>query len=167
MTFLATAPSSWRLGWTIWMLCAVTFVRFVAVGRPHPAAGSLLGRLAFSLAVLGAALDLVCDAAQGFYLPSLAAAGSIPRFLPVERVLLVGGTVVANAMYSVATILLTAAIRALRPVPWPVVAAGAGAFLGGVLMAIAGLQASAAMVAWTTGPTILLLCLWALGLART
>jgi hypothetical protein len=166
MGYLDGDPWQWKLGWGIWMLCALSLALFMGTARAAARERHRLARLAFALALAGAALDLACDTGQAFGLPMVAAAGTGSRFVAIEHLLFLGGTVGANTMYGLATIGLTIALP-LPPSRSPAVAiTGVAAFLGGMVITAAGLGGSVLLLAWATGPTVIFFCLWTFAVAR-
>jgi hypothetical protein len=158
MAFLARAPSGWTVGWAVWMLCALSLLAFFVVAAERLPAG--VARAALALVSAGAAVDLFCDAAQAKVLPLLASGGAA-LFLAIERLLGVGGTVVANGLYALAALAVTWALRdrAARALGFLCVASGAA-------MVVAGWGGVARHVALTVGPTIFFYFAWALAAAR-
>lgn len=166
VTYLAGRPAAWSLGWAAWMLCALALVAFLAVlARVVPEAAAILGP-AVTLACAGAAIDLTCDALYITVLPGLAAAGPTPLFLTVERALGVGGVVVANGLYSVATLMATLGLRSRPAVPFAVLWLGYATFGGGMLMVTAGFTGDPQYLQIATAAAILPYMAWTLGVAR-
>ena len=166
MAYLAGRPAAWSLGWAAWMLCALALVGFLAVlAHAVPESGAILGP-ALTLAAAGAAVDLVCDTLYITVLPGLAGDGPTPLFLAVERALGAGGVVVANGLYSVATLLATLGLRSRPAVPFAVLWLGYATFAGGMLMVTAGFTGDPRHLQIATGVTILPYMAWTLGAAR-
>jgi hypothetical protein len=166
VAYLAQRPLGWSLGWAAWMLCALALVAFLAVLArvvPEPSAALVP---AVMLASAGAAVDLVCDTLYITVLPGLAAEGASPLFLTVERALGAAGAVVANGLYSVATLVATLALRARPQVPSFVRWLGYLTFAGGMLMVAAGFTGDPEHLQLATGATIVPYMAWTLGVAR-
>lgn len=162
MAYLKDRPLGWSLGWSVWMLCVPALVAFMVLTARALPYRSTLPRVAVILVIAGAAFDLFCDAAYIVVLPLLARRQEPALFEALEKLLAIGSLLVANGLYSVATLLMTLAIReraALRPYSVPVGYCVAG--FGFVL-------AAAAFTGWpwhvegTAGLTIGLFCVWVL-----
>jgi hypothetical protein len=169
LAYLARFPLGWSLGWGTWMLCAVALVAFFAVVAHCLSERADLARLALMVAVAGGAFDLFCDGVYLTVFPALASWQPPPEklFLTVERLTATGSLIVANGMYSVATLLLTLALRD-RPTLAPFTrASGYGVFACGMLLAAAGFTGVPWHAEWATGPTIGLFCVWAVLVARS
>ena len=165
--YLADRPLAWSLGWAVWMLCALALVAFLAVlAHVVPEAPAVLGA-AVTLCAAGAAIDLTCDTLFITVLPGLAAAGPTPLFLTAERALGAGGVVVANGLYSVATLLAAIGLRAAPTVPAAVRGLGYATFGAGMLMVAAGFTGDPGQLEIATGLTILPFLAWTLGVARS
>ena len=166
VAYLAERPLAWSMGWAAWMLCALALVAFLAVlAHVVPESAAVLGP-AVMLASAGAAVDLACDTLYIAVLPGLAAGGPTPLFFVVERALGAGGVVVANGLYTVATLLATLGLRARPAVPFPVLWLGYATFAGGMLMVTAGFTGDPQHLQLATGATILPYMAWTLGVAR-
>lgn len=192
LQYLAQGPLLWSAGWLTWMACAGALVAFLAelarclsfLDRPgvvlRPALGAEAGWLAVGLALAGAAIDLFCDAGHITLLPMIASvcldhssslagrAGpdTAALFLVVDRLLNVGGLVVANGLYSVGILLVTMGLPGrIHPSPH-VTALGYGVFGFGMLLVGAGFTGVAWHAEWATAPTIGLFCLWVICVAR-
>jgi hypothetical protein len=164
--YLATFPPGWCLGWGVWMLCALALVAFFAVlARRLPEYPDLAG-LAVLLAAAGAAVDLFCDAINITVLPRAAAETEPALFLLIDRVTFAGGLIVANGLYSIATLLLTIGLARRPGMPRVVPLLGWGVFVFGMVMVVAGFADSARLAELATGPTIILFCAWAVVVAR-
>lgn len=157
MSFLASAPLGWRLGWAVWMLAALALVAyFVSLSEYLESA---VRRAALVCVAAAIAVDLSCDAMQIVLLP-LAAGGDAHTFLLVERAVGLGGTLVANGLYSLAAVIVTLRLR--RPLD-RVLGAAIGA--AGAAMCAGGLFDLPRVIEISTGPTIILFCGWAISLA--
>ena len=166
VAYLAERPLSWTLGWAAWMLCALALVAFLAVlAHVVPEASTVL-RTAVMLASAGAAVDLVCDTLYITVLPGLATGGPTPLFLTVERALGAGGVVVANGLYTIATLLAALGLRARPEMPPVVTWLGYATFAGGMLMVAAGFTGDPRHLELATGAAILPYMAWTLGVAR-
>jgi hypothetical protein len=147
MRFLADQPAAWSLGWGVWMLCALALAGFfvlVAEKLPQEIARATL--LCVSAAI---AVDLCCDAAQMQILP-LCARGDAARFVIVERTVGLGGTLVANGLYTLASVMAAFALGRR----------GLALLLGisGAAMCAGGVLDQPRIIELSTGPTILLFC---------
>src|SRR5262249_3923204 len=108
MDYLAGHPVGWALGWSVWIGCIFLMVAFAAAAAQRMP-DSPLARLAVVVAVAAGSFDLLGDSTYIIVFPQVA--GLQPRnmqlFLAVERVTQAISLVVANGLYSVATLLLT------------------------------------------------------------
>jgi len=141
---IASHPLSWRLGWLLWMLAALSLLGFYAWW------GARLPRPAVALFVLGlASLGLICDLLG----ESLLIAWLPERLTALHRPasLLTGGA--ANGLYTLAGITLTLATpwltRPLRLWAW-------AAWLAGLVLSLATLLDSAPAQV-VSGATLMLL----------
>jgi hypothetical protein len=165
--WLAGHPLGWSIGWTVWILCALSLVALLAAldERLRPG-GSLAGHVALSMAAAGAAVDIFCNALWIGVLPDLAAQGPDRVFLAAERALAVGGTVAANGLYSCATLVFTRLLPRgpewglARLMGWVTALAGFG-------LCVAGLHGHPRGLALFSGMTIGAFVAWALALARS
>ena len=159
--YLVTQAPAWSAGWGVWMLCALAVVAFFAV-LAHAEHGAPLAAPGVLLATAGASIDLLCDALQVTLLPSLAAGSDMDLFLAWERALRAGGSVVANGLYSLAVLLMTATRwrrASVRTTGLVTIAAGG-------CMLVGGLMSDLRLIEWSTGPTILGFMLWTLAVTR-
>jgi len=165
MAYLAGRPPGWTWGWGVWMLCTLLLVAYMAALRPL-ASRSLAAQLALVLAAAGMAVDLFSDVIQIQVLPLAARAGAAApaTFLAFERLALTGGATVANGLYTVGVLLMTAALRGHLRVPARI--AGAATVAAGAAMAVAGLLPAPELLAASTGPTIGFYSLWTVLVAR-
>jgi hypothetical protein len=168
LNYLAHFPIGWSLGWCAWMLSAVGFVAFFAGISTRIPGHPELVRLAVVLAVSGAAIDLTCDMVQLSVLPRAAAGGEAAKalFLAVERIVGIGGTVVANAYYSVGVLLISVALRPCGPRARWAVWFGYGVFAFGMVLTLAGVIDHASLMAASGVLTILVYCAWVVLVAR-
>jgi hypothetical protein len=153
MKFLSGAPLAWRAGWGVWMLCALALAGFfvlLAEKLPRP-----VGRAALLCVGAAIAVDLSCDAAQIVLLP-LCARGEPSLFVLVERAVGLGGTLVANGLYTLAAVIAAWSLPARER------AVGAALGVAGAAMAAGGLLDVPRLIEISTGPTILLFCLFAI-----
>jgi hypothetical protein len=161
--WLAARPLGWTLGWSVWILCALSLVALLTALNERLAPARAVGTVAVAIAAAGAAIDVFCDALWIAVMPELAAAGADRVFLAAERALSVGGTVAANGAYSAAVLVFAR----LLPADW-----GLSRFMGlvtavaGVGLCAAGLAGHAYGVALFSGLTISAFIAWALTLAR-
>jgi hypothetical protein len=165
MAYLAGRPPGWTWGWGVWMLCTLLLVAYMAALRPL-ASRSLAAQLALVLAAAGMAVDLFSDVIQIQVLPLTARAGAAApaTFLAFERLALTGGATVANGLYTVGVLLMTAALRGRLRAPARI--AGAATVAAGAAMAVAGLLPAPELLAASTGPTIGFYSLWTVLVAR-
>jgi hypothetical protein len=166
-TYLAAAPLGWSLGWGVWMLCALALVGFAAALAHHLDRRRPLGQLAVMLAVAGAAVDLLCDVIHITVIPDLAASPSPTLFRTIDRIATGGGLIVANGLYSLATLLLTLAAHGSPGLSRWATPCGAAAGGFGLVMVAAGFADDPPLAALSTGPTIGLYCVWTLLVAYT
>jgi hypothetical protein len=168
LTYLASFPVGWSLGWGVWMLCAVALVAFFAVLAHHLHERADLARLAVMIAIGGGAFDLFCDTIYIALFPFVASwqPPSEILFLTVERLTAAGSLVVANGLYSIATLLATAALRGRPEIASAPIVVGYGVFGFGMLLAAAGFTGVPWHAEWATGPTIGLYCVWVILVAR-
>jgi len=163
MAYLSLRPWGWSLGWAVWGLCALALVAFLwrvdVLAKAAPWHGVVL-----PLAAAGAAVDLWCDALWITLVPALARQEPA-LFLVFERALLVGGTVVANGLYSVAVLVATLGLRQAQRLSAAGVIFGLTTFTLGVAMVMAGLAGDPQALEWITGPTMLSFMAWALCVA--
>jgi hypothetical protein len=166
--YLAQAPAGWVLGWAVWMLCVPALVAFVAGVAQRLPDRAGLARLAVTLVVVGGAFDLCCDAFYILLFPGLAA-GPLDEtlFLLIERATGIVSLLIANGLYSLGTLLLALALRR-QPGVGPLTAGLGYTVAGcGLVLAAAGFTGVAWHAEWATGPTIGLLCVWVVLVART
>jgi hypothetical protein len=161
VAYLAARPLGWTAGWLVWIGCALALAALLALfarAYPSPAA-----RAAAILAVLGAALDIACDVTYAAVLPARAA-GEVARFVALERSLGLLSLTGANGLYSaavlVATLSLPRAAVASR-------ALGLVTFLGGLVLAGAGLTADPRHVAVGTAIAIVSFLGWTLAISSS
>jgi len=158
MSFLAGKPLLWRLGWGVWMICALLLVAYLAAAERL--LRSLTARVAVTFAAAGMGVDLLCEIINLSVLPEVASSGTTELFLAFERMAFAGGATVANGLYTTAVLLLTRALGARASALTR--ASGYGAVIAGYLMAVAGILPSPVLVQYATGATIGLFCLWVL-----
>jgi hypothetical protein len=167
--YLARAPLGWTAGWVAWMFCAVVLVAFLAAVTRRLGERAFLARLGLTVAVVGAAFDLFCDAVYVLVFPMLASGTPVPEslFVVLERITGIASLVIANGAYSVAILLVTLELQA-RPDLTPFTVEVGYAVAGfGFLLAAAGFTGVPWHVEWATGPTIGLFCVWVLLVARS
>jgi hypothetical protein len=157
MSFLAAGPLGWRLGWAVWALAALALLAYFIILSEY--LESIVRRAALVCVAAAIAVDLGCDAMQIVVLP-LAAGGDAHLFLLVERAVGLGGTLVANGLYTLAAVIVTFRLR--RPID-RVLGAALGA--AGAAMCVGGLLDVPRIIEISTGPTIILYCGWAISLA--
>jgi hypothetical protein len=169
VNYLSSYPLGWLLGWATWMLCTLALVAFFAAVAHHLPNQRPIPHLAVVLAAAGGALDLFCDAIYITVLPLLAAQTpfSESTFLAVERAANAGGLIVANGLYAIGVLLLTACLHQLHLSSRWVILVGYGVFGFGMVLVIAGFLNDARLAAIGTGPTIGLFCLWAILVSRS
>jgi hypothetical protein len=167
LAYLAEAPLGWTLGWASWMLCAVLLIAFLAAVTGRLGERAALANFGLAVAVTGAGFDLFCDAVYLLVFPRLASWEPPPEqlFLTVERVTGIGSLVIANGAYSVAILLISAALRDRPGVSRLTTGLGYAVGLAGLVLAAAGFTGDPAQAAWATPPTIILFCVWVVLLA--
>jgi hypothetical protein len=158
MKFLAASPPGWMLGWAMWMLCALALGLYFVVLSAH--LSPLVRRAALLCATAAITVDLCCDAAQIVVLP-LVAGGDAAVFLAVERAVGLGGTLIANGLYTLGALVVTFAVEDRR-----VRLLGIMLGVAGGAMCAGGVAAVPRVIELSTGPTIVLYCAWAMLLAR-
>jgi hypothetical protein len=168
--YLARFPLGWSLGWGTWMLCTLALIAFLAAAARHVPEHPDVARLAIILAAVGGGVDLLCDATYITVLPRIAAAYTPSvelLFLTIERLAMAGGTIVANALYSIGVLLLTLCLRGRKGLLPFTIGLGYAVFGFGMLLTAAGFLDDARYLALATGPTIGSFCLWVLCVARS
>jgi hypothetical protein len=169
LNYLAGAPLGWTLAWAAWMLAALALISFLAAVTCHVTGPGVLAPLGLSVAVTGAAFDLFCDAVYILLFPLLASWRPVPEslFLVLERVTGIASLTIANGAYSVATLLLTVALRH-QPGVTPLTTGVGYAVAGfGLLLAAAGFTGEPWHAEAASAPTIGLFCVWAVLVARS
>src|SRR5262245_58770024 len=169
LAYLAGAPWGWSLGWGTWMLCSLALVAYCAALARHLPGEPVAARLAVVLAAAGAAVDLLCDILYISVLPVIASWGPAEErlFLTVERAATAGGLVVANGLYSAATLLLAWCLRDCPARAAGAVLLGYAVFVSGMVLVAAGFLDAPRLAEKATGPTIGLFCVWAVQAARS
>jgi hypothetical protein len=157
MAYLADRPVAWSWGWGIWMLCTLLLVSFMAVLRRLLPGNSAAAQLALILTAAGMAADLLCDVIQIQVLPLAATAGT-DLFLAFERLAFTGGVTVANGLYTLGVLLMTASLG--RLVGAPARLAGWATVLAGFALAATGFIPSPLLLQGATGATIGFYSLW-------
>jgi hypothetical protein len=159
MNFLAAHPIGWSAAWCVWIGCMILMVSFTFVAARCLEAEPL-ARLAVIVAVAAGGFDLLGDSLFIVVLPQVAAL--LPRneqlFVAVERCIQTLSLVVANGLYSVATLLLTLAARSR--LKRGVFVLGCVVFACGMLLALAAFTGVPWHAEAATGPTIGLYALW-------
>lgn len=166
--YLAHDSLGWQIGWAFWMLCVPVVITFFFLASERLAT-SALARLALSIVIVAGAVDLSCDAIFLLVFPRVAEFDPtpIPVFLAMERGTIAVSLIVANGLYSVASLLLTMALQRENACGRAVLAIGyAVAFFGG-LLAVAGFTEVPWHAEWATGPTIGLYAVWTILVARS
>lgn len=169
LDYLATAPLGWTLGWACWMACALLLIAFLAAVTRRLGDGADLARLGLVVAVAGAAFDLFCDSVYIVVLPMIAFWRPTPEplFLTVERLTGVASMVVANGAYSVAVVLVSAALHGRGGFGPITIGLGYAVGAAGLLLAAAGFTGIPWHAEWATPPTIGLFCVWVVLVARS
>jgi hypothetical protein len=162
--WLAARPAGWMVGWSVWILCALSLLALLALLNERLPRRTSLGAAAVSVAAAGAAVDIFCNALWIGFIPELAAAGPDRVFLAAERALTLGGTVTANGLYSMATLAFT---LLLPPAPeWRLARLmGLVTAASGIGLCVAGLGGRPYALALFSGLTIAAFVAWALALA--
>src|SRR5262249_20765055 len=169
LAYLAQGPLAWSLGWGMWMVCAMALIAFLAGMARRLPEHTLLAHSALVLAIVGGAVDLLCDVINIIVLPALAARGPSwePMFLTAEHTTFASGLIVANGLYSVSVALLTWCYQGRQGIKAPIVVLGYAVFGFGMLLAVAGFAGSPRLAELATGPTIGLFCVWSVSVARS
>jgi len=159
--YLAGRPLGWVVGWSVWALCALVLVGFLGtlLARAKTRAQALVRGLAVVLAGSGAAVDLLCDTLWIALIPRLALDADMSLFRAFERLLLLGGAVVANGLYSLAVLLVSLTLREGRALGW-------ATWGFGMLMVAAGFGGDPRHLEWLAGPMIGAFLGWTLVVAR-
>lgn len=163
--FLSRSPAGWCAGWAAWMLCALACVAYLAALTSRlPRGGGWRVPTALAVACAGAAVDLLCDVAHVLVTPMLAGLdgpGAVPALLAAERIAWAGGAIIANGAYSLATLLVTYALRDAGRISRRGVYLGWAVFACGTGMCAAGFtRAPALLMEVVTGPTIVSFVAW-------
>jgi len=177
LSFLVHDTSAWVLAWASWMLCAAALIAYLAILAQQ--LHSPLAQFALTVAVVGAAFDVFCDAIYMVVLPQLASHLPVPLlgqppdepwhyevFLTVERIAGIGSMTIANGAYSLAILLLNVDLHRRRARRFTF---GLGYVVAGFgfLLALADFTGVARHAEWATPPTIVLFCVWAVHVANT
>ena len=169
LSYLASYPPGWSLGWLTWMFCTLALVAFFAALAHHLPEQQPLPQLVVVLAAAGGAVDLFCDAVYITVLPMLAAQSppSEPTFLAFERAANAGGLIVANGLYAIGTLLLTLCLQQRLERPRWATLVGCAVFGFGMILVMAGFLNDPRLAALGSGPTIGFYCLWTILVARS
>lgn len=169
LTYLASRPAGWTIGWATWMLCAFALIAFLAILTHRLGERASLARLGLTIAVVGAAFDLCCDCIFILVFPMLAADQSAPErlFVVVERITGIASMVVANGCYSIGILLITIQLRERVGMSCLTILVGYAVAACGLVLSAAGFTWLGWHAALATGPTILLFCVWVVLVART
>jgi hypothetical protein len=165
--YLAALPFGWSLGWGAWMLCTLALIAFFAALAHRLRDAGPWPTLAVTLVAAGGAVDLLCDTIHLTVTPRLAARPPEELFLAFEGTAVAGGLIVANGLYTVATLLLTLCLARSQGLSPAVVPVGCGVVVGGSVMVAAGFLDSPRLTELSTGPTIGLFCVWTVLVARS
>jgi len=160
MAYLANHPAGWTAAWCAWIGCMITMVAFTVVAAARLGGDNLLARVAVIVAVTAGGFDLLGDSLFIAVLPRVATFDppNEQLFLTIERAIQILSLVVANGLYSVATLLLSLAARArLRHA---LVALGIGVFMSGMLLALAAFTGVSWHAEAATPATIGLYIVW-------
>jgi hypothetical protein len=164
LAYLSRAPLGWSLGWGTWMLCTTVLIAFLAVLARR--LGDDLARLGLTFAIVGGAFDLFFDSVYILVFPLVASWQPEALFLALERLSGVGSLVIANGLYSIATLLFTLSLRGREGVSRLTFVVGYAVTGFGLLLAAAGFTGVPWHAEWATGPTIGCFCLWAVLVAH-
>ncbi len=159
IAYLSANPAGWSFAWSVWIGCMLLMVSFTAAVAQR-LKDNTLARFAVMVAVAAGGFDLLGNAAFIVVLPKLASfqPPNEQLFLTVECFLQVLSLVVANGLYSVATLLLTlAAGERLKHFTRVL---GVLVFVCGLLLASAAFSGLPHHAEAATGPTIGLYALW-------
>jgi hypothetical protein len=156
LAYLTSRPAGWTLGWLTWIACAVALAAFmILLARAVPSPRTGWGA---ALALAGAIVDIAGDLAYGWVLPAHAAIDAA-AFVSFEHRLSLLSLTVANGLYSVAVLVSTLAL------PTAATAArglGVLTFVGGMVLAGAGLTGDPRHVMVGTAVTITSFMAWTL-----
>jgi hypothetical protein len=159
MSYLAARPLGWTLGWLVWVLCAAALVTFmILLARALPSAATRAGA---ALALAAAVIDCLCDVTFAWLLPARAAAG-LAAFVSLESRLGLLSLTGANGLYSAAVLVSTLALPRTAVLARSL---GLATFLGGMVLAAAGLTGNPWQVAVGTALTIPPFMAWTLAVS--
>ncbi|HET6231470.1 MAG TPA: hypothetical protein VFE05_15460 [Longimicrobiaceae bacterium] len=164
IAYVAAHPLAWRASWAVWMTSALAIVAFYAWWAAHlPSRGRRLA--AVLVVVAGAACDLSGEAMYALRLPRHAAdalagaPGAAEAFARVQALGTLLTAVPANALYTLAGVLLTVWMpglpRRTRALAWTTWGAGAVLSLAGASGSALGMVAASAVLF----PCLVLTCL--------
>lgn len=165
MAYLSTHAWAWRLGWCVWIGCALCVLAFaVLLARRLRALGvaPAVVAMARTVMVLAVIVDLGCNVLYLGPFVALAQTGDAAAFVATERTLGFASVTGANGLYTLGVLLFALTLRDPRAPDVGRLArlAGVGTVLSGGTMAVAGILDSALLLAATTGPTILCFSAW-------
>jgi hypothetical protein len=167
LAYLRDDAWGWSLGWGVWMCCVPVLVAFFALVAKRLGPTSDLARLALFVVAVAGGIDLSCDVIFVVALPWLAAQPLAElQFLTLERATGAVSLIVANGLYTAASLLLNGALHGRPGFGVGTIGIGYGIGLFGFLLAAAGFTGVPWHVEWATGPTIGFFCLWTLLVAR-
>jgi hypothetical protein len=143
----------------VWIVCAIALFVFVSLAVRQREAPPRQARVVVLLALIGAAIDMICDALWIMLIPELAA-HDLSAFLLVERLLGALGQIGANGLYSVAVLICALSFKRAA-IRW----LGIGTFAAGMAMVVAGITGDSQLLMLSTGPTIGFFCAWSVAIA--
>lgn len=153
--FIRTHTSTWRWGWLVWMVAALTLLcLFVALAERWNSTSPILCMLAVALATAGIAADLAGESFLALLLPR-----ETTDFDVVDRIAHVLTSFLANGLYTLAGIALT--IAGARELPRSLVALAAATWASGLALSgavfvgsrraefVSGAAVMTGIIAWT------------------
>jgi hypothetical protein len=163
MTHIAVPWGGWKIGWTIWIFGAISFVVFnAAIDKVWNLSGTC-ARLGMAVGVAAVSLDCVFDMLQIVVLPEFKEGRGQNVFLAFARFASGGGIIVANGLYAISVALMSVALRgrSSRAAFW----LGMATLVSGLALSIVGFGNDARLVEYFTGPVFAAYFLWVLVLA--
>lgn len=167
---LAESRVQWLAAWIFWMTAALTLVWFFdGLAALCAQTAPLAARAALGLALIGIVPDLMAEAIAIGVLPDIAArylttpkmARLLDDFLTWNQAMVIFTGFLANGLYTAAGAILTWTSWRAGIITLNLARLGAGVWMFGTLLSLASLAGSAKGMAFTTGITMPLFCVWA------
>ena len=166
LRFVSVQRVWWTVAWLTWTLAAATilafYARFAAVHRIEGLPAAALNT-AVLLTIVAVGADWTAQGVEIFVLPGLAGRGDAGGFLAWHRTAVVLTGVLANGLYTLATLLLVWASR--RAYPRWIRAAGLGTVIGGATLSAAAWADSASGMVIANVVLVPCLLTWLAGVA--